>query len=89
VADDGQGVPPGFDAATSDSLGLQLVRSLGKSDLDAAFVLLSGVARPDADLKAAAAGKAGPWTVAQVRFPAALDGNAAALEDAETAEPER
>jgi two-component sensor histidine kinase/putative methionine-R-sulfoxide reductase with GAF domain len=89
VADDGQGVPPGFDAATSDSLGLQLVRSLGKSDLDAAFVLRSGVVRPDADLKAAAAGQAGPWTVAQVRFPAALDGDAAALEDAEAAEPER
>jgi two-component sensor histidine kinase len=81
VADDGQGVAPGFDLATSDSLGLQLVRSLGRSDLDAEFALRSGVARPDADLHTA--GAAGPWTVAQLRFPAALEGDAATLEDAE------
>ncbi|HEV2238950.1 MAG TPA: GAF domain-containing protein [Ktedonobacterales bacterium] len=83
VADDGQGVPAGFDAATSDSLGLQLVRSLGRSDLDAEFALRSGVARPDADLNLP--DMPGPWTVAQLRFPAALEGDAA-LDDGEPGE---
>jgi two-component sensor histidine kinase len=86
VADDGLGVPAGFDAASSDSLGLQLVQRLGRADLDATFALRSGLARPDADLKSADAGAAGPWTVAQIRFPAALEGKAPA--PAETG-PER
>jgi two-component system, sensor histidine kinase PdtaS len=70
VADDGHGVPTGFDAATSDSLGLQLVRSLGRADLDATFALRSGLPRPDADLQASGAVESGPWTIAQICFPA-------------------
>ena len=33
VADDGAGLPPGFDADTSDSLGLSIVRTLVQSEL--------------------------------------------------------
>jgi len=34
VADDGRGLPPGFDLATSGGLGLQIVRTLLDSELD-------------------------------------------------------
>ncbi|MBN9097248.1 MULTISPECIES: PAS domain-containing sensor histidine kinase [unclassified Pseudonocardia] len=37
VADDGHGLPPGFDLATSDGLGLQIVRTLLDSELDSAL----------------------------------------------------
>ncbi len=37
VADDGHGLPPGFDVATSDGLGLQIVRTLLDSELDSAL----------------------------------------------------
>jgi two-component sensor histidine kinase len=37
VRDDGRGLPPGFDAATSDGLGLQIVRTLVVSELGGAL----------------------------------------------------
>ncbi|MFC4944044.1 sensor histidine kinase [Pseudonocardia sp. GCM10023141] len=37
VADDGHGLPPGFDLETSDGLGLQIVRTLLDSELDSAL----------------------------------------------------
>ncbi|MCW2720501.1 MAG: signal transduction histidine kinase [Pseudonocardia sp.] len=37
VADDGHGLPQGFDLAASDGLGLQIVRTLLDSELDSAL----------------------------------------------------
>src|SRR5687767_8664333 len=37
VADDGHGLPEGFDLSTSDGLGLQIVRTLLDSELDSAL----------------------------------------------------
>jgi two-component sensor histidine kinase len=37
VADDGHGLPPGFDLATSDGLGLQIVRTLLDAELGSAL----------------------------------------------------
>jgi two-component system, sensor histidine kinase PdtaS len=39
VADDGRGLPEGFDADSADGLGLQIVRTLLESELDSALVL--------------------------------------------------
>jgi two-component sensor histidine kinase len=39
VADDGTGLPPGFDAATTGNLGLQIVRTLVQGDLGGTFDL--------------------------------------------------
>ncbi len=39
VADDGRGLPDGFDAETSSGLGLQIVRTLLASELDSALVI--------------------------------------------------
>jgi two-component sensor histidine kinase len=36
VIDDGVGLPPGFDPARSDRLGLQIVRTLADADLHSA-----------------------------------------------------
>jgi two-component system, sensor histidine kinase PdtaS len=38
IADDGAGLPPGFDVATSDSLGLRIARTLAQS-LDGTFAM--------------------------------------------------
>ena len=37
VADDGRGLPPGFDPATAGNLGLQIVRTLVTGDLNGTF----------------------------------------------------
>jgi two-component sensor histidine kinase len=37
VADDGRGIPAGFDLETSNGLGLQIVRTLLDSELDSAL----------------------------------------------------
>jgi two-component sensor histidine kinase len=39
VADDGRGLPPGFDVETADGLGLQIVRTLLESELDSALLV--------------------------------------------------
>jgi two-component system, sensor histidine kinase PdtaS len=39
VADDGRGLPPGFDVESSNGLGLQIVRTLVDSELDSALQL--------------------------------------------------
>jgi two-component system, sensor histidine kinase PdtaS len=39
VSDDGRGLPAGFDAETSDGLGLQIVRTLLTSELDSELLL--------------------------------------------------
>ena len=44
VTDDGAGLPPGFDAATSGNLGLQIVRTLVEGDLGGTFDLASAPA---------------------------------------------
>jgi len=41
VADDGHGLPPGFDVTTSQGLGLQIVRTLLDSELDSALQVRS------------------------------------------------
>ncbi len=81
VADDGRGIPPGFDLQSSDGLGLQLVRSLVRSDLQGSFTLRAE-APPSSVVSAASPAAAGEWTVAELRFPAALsDTNELAVDD--------
>jgi two-component sensor histidine kinase len=41
VADDGEGLPPDFDLAQTDSLGLSIVKTLAEDDLKGTFVLES------------------------------------------------
>jgi hypothetical protein len=41
IADDGQGLPPGFDPLYHASLGLQIVRTLATDDLKGTFRLES------------------------------------------------
>jgi two-component sensor histidine kinase len=41
VADDGEGLPPGFDLEQTSSLGLMIVQTLAKDDLKGSFVLES------------------------------------------------
>ena len=42
VTDDGQGVPPDFDLSTSESLGLQIVRTLVTDDLKGELTIGGG-----------------------------------------------
>jgi two-component system, sensor histidine kinase PdtaS len=79
VADDGVGLPPGFDLEHSEGLGLQLVGSLVRSDLRGSFSLCrestpvaerqDGQAQAGGDLQAE---QPDEWTVAEVSFPAVL-----------------
>jgi two-component sensor histidine kinase len=64
VRDDGRGLPPGFDPATSDGLGLQIVRTLVTSELGGTLSVHSP--RPDAE-----PGTAGPGTEAVLALPGA------------------
>jgi two-component sensor histidine kinase len=41
VADDGEGLPPGFDPAQTNSLGLSIVKTLAENDLKGTFVIES------------------------------------------------
>jgi two-component sensor histidine kinase len=41
VADDGEGLPPGFDLTQTGSLGLSIVKTLAEDDLKGTFVLAS------------------------------------------------
>jgi two-component sensor histidine kinase len=86
VADDGRGLPPGFDLEATEGLGLQVVRSLVHSDLQGT-VTLRRAATPDGkgeEGDGASAGHndhkgAAEWTVAELTFPAVLaddDGDA-------------
>ncbi|MBI2954103.1 MAG: histidine kinase N-terminal domain-containing protein [Chloroflexi bacterium] len=43
IADDGQGLPPGFNVAKTTNLGLQIVRTLVAEDLKGEFELINGV----------------------------------------------
>ncbi len=83
VADDGEGPGPDFNLASSEGLGLQLVRSLVASDLRGTFTLRR-VAQPttphperggDADQASMS-----EWTVAEVTFPAVLADDDEAVE---------
>jgi two-component sensor histidine kinase len=40
VADDGRGLPPGFDPGTAGNLGLQIVRTLVTGDLNGTFDMI-------------------------------------------------
>ncbi len=82
VANDGPGLPDGFDAETAEGLGLSLVRTLVYADLRGTFTLRRSALPPDLlQLKAAAAREANDeyplnaanddaeqWTIAQVQF---------------------
>ncbi len=81
VANDGPGLPEGFDAETSEGLGLSLVRTLVNADLRGTFSLArsalpaellplqAAVAEEDGDEPATtSAGDEEEWTVAQVQF---------------------
>jgi two-component sensor histidine kinase len=46
VRDDGRGLPAGFDPATSDGLGLQIVRTLAVSELGGSLTMGAPVGRP-------------------------------------------
>lgn len=75
VADDGQGPPIGFDLEQVDGLGLQLVRSLVRSDLHGSFALrrepqASGTQGTGAHHQQQ--DECGEWTVAEIVFPAVL-----------------
>ena len=54
VADDGRGIPPGFDLESSKGLGLQIVRTLLDSELDSALQVRS---RPGGGTEAVIRGK--------------------------------
>ncbi|HEY7355575.1 MAG TPA: sensor histidine kinase, partial [Ktedonobacterales bacterium] len=81
VANDGPGLPEGFDPQTSEGLGLSLVRTLVQADLRGAFTLRRSVLSPELlRLEAAVAAGEGSdavpaegddqeqWTVAEVQF---------------------
>ena len=59
VGDDGSGLPGGFDVATSDGLGLQIVRTLVTSELHGSLTM----GPPET----------GPGTVAVLTLPGAGD----------------
>jgi two-component sensor histidine kinase len=64
VSDDGQGVPPDFDLSTSESLGLQIVRTLVTDDLKGELTIGGQNANGNPDSPATALG-----TKAVVTFP--------------------
>ena len=84
VADDGPGLPAGFDVESSESLGLSLVRTLVQADLRGAFTLRRSPLPPDLLQSWAADGLSEPggteegkasdasehWTVAEIQFAA-------------------
>ncbi len=82
VADDGSGLPAGFDPETSEGLGLSLVRTLVRADLQGMFSLRRG-SLPSALLQSWVAGHADgaeaqdgaensklseEWTIAEIQF---------------------
>jgi two-component sensor histidine kinase len=83
VADDGVGLPAGFDLQTNEGLGLQVVRSLVHSDLQGTFALRRAATADGQietetgdDTGASSAHKSdAEWTVAELTFPAVLAGN--------------
>jgi two-component sensor histidine kinase len=62
VADDGQGIPEGFDIETTNSMGLRLVRELVK-ELYGDVTLFRAYAPEDGDAPSRG------WTIAEARFP--------------------
>ncbi|HEY7350356.1 MAG TPA: GAF domain-containing protein [Ktedonobacterales bacterium] len=81
LADDGPGLPAGFDAETSEGLGLSLVRTLVYADLRGTFTLRRTTLPPDLLRLEAAAGEAKDkragdmgehdaeqWTIGEVQF---------------------
>ncbi len=80
VANDGPGLPEGFDPQTSEGLGLSLVRTLVQADLRGTFTLHRSALSPDLlQLEAAAADEGSDgqptegnnqeqWTIAEVQF---------------------
>lgn len=62
VADDGQGIPEGFDIETTNSMGLRLVRELVK-ELHGDVALFREYASESGDMPAPG------WTIAEARFP--------------------
>jgi len=81
IADDGPGLPNGFDAETSEGLGLSLVRTLVSADLRGTFTLRRSFLPSDLlQLEAASSGEVRDeyqvgsaddreqWTVAEVQF---------------------
>jgi len=84
LADDGPGLPDGFDAETSEGLGLSLVRTLVRADLRGSFALRRSVLPTtllQAEAVVAAEAKDAPepqherdhpeqWTIAEVQFAA-------------------
>jgi hypothetical protein len=78
VADDGQGVPEGFDIHTANSMGLRLVRELVVKELHGDVAVFRAYNTESGDAPAPG------WTIAEARFPlpvASTDG-----EDAESSE---
>ena len=76
VADDGQGIPEGFDIETTNSMGLRLVRELVKElhgDVDAV---------PGICLQRSGDVPSRGWTIAEARFPLPV-----ALDDGEDSKP--
>ncbi len=83
VADDGPGLPDGFDPETSEGLGLSLVRTLVRADLRGTFTLRRSLLPPEllSAWSAAHLGKDAPeldeegagaqyWTIAETQFAA-------------------
>jgi two-component sensor histidine kinase len=63
VADDGAGVPEGFDFQTANSMGLRLVRELVVKELHGDVALLREYPSEDGDAEPRG------WTIAEARFP--------------------
>jgi two-component system, sensor histidine kinase PdtaS len=76
VADNGQGVPEGFDIHTANSMGLRLVRELVVKELHGDVALFRAFNPEDGDAPAPG------WTIAEARFPLPV-----ALDDGEDSEP--
>jgi two-component sensor histidine kinase len=63
IADDGVGVPEGFDFHTANSMGLRLVRELVVKELNGDVALLREYTSEDGDAMPRG------WTIAEARFP--------------------